>query len=599
MNQPYFTLDERKSAEAYINELYWDNHGIKAEEGITAARKRRTVAPIDPWCSDMDLCDLATRRADLMIDLIAALDGPVTLEWVNGMLVRLEARTRKYEGKISQEQQLQGIVSRVCCQYFWRRQIRRAQVQKREAQEQAAGKVCNKAGQPYVTDVTDSRYAQRMASNKAMMENTELESQDGEVLTLWAAAQAGTANKTIRRGELMTRIRGAEEWATAVGMVGIFTTNTLPSRFHASLFGGGINPNFEGATPSDGQQWLSKAWAKSRASIKRKGIKVFGFRVAEPHHDGCPHWHMLLWVSAEQVTQLTDLIRGYWLQDGGDEPGAQEYRFKSEAIDPARGGAVAYVAKYIAKNIDDFGSVGTEGHIDHYGAQQELIEGGNKARRVTSWASGWGIRQFQAIGQPPVTVWRELRRIDAAMAAGGSKALQAAHAAVNKSEDKRADWCAYMQAQGGAMTGRDYQLRLEFDSEEQEGRYGVMKVDRPVGVFDVKRPGEVCTSNRKRWKTRGTWTPMERHSARVGDFGEVRDLYLAFVPPWTRVNNCTQATETQKFDFSKFDSGEWDIPFDWVKTTPEAPDQQPPKEEIACHALKTTNEQSSCGNWPH
>lgn len=523
------------------------------EDGITAARKRRTVAPIDPYASDADLDDLAARRADLMIDTIAELRTAVTLEWINAALESLEAQPRKYEGDMPHELQLQSFVLRVCCQYFWRRQIKRAQVQKREAQEQAAGKVCNRAGQPFVTDVTDLRYAQRQAANKAMMENVELESHDGEILTLWAAAQAGTANKSIRRGELMTRIRGSEEWATAAGMVGIFTTNTLPSRFHASLFGGGINPNFEGATPRDGQAWLSKAWARARAKIKRDGIKVFGFRVAEPHHDGCPHWHMLLWVSREQVTQLTDLIRAYWLKDGGDEAGAQDYRFKAEKIDPARGGAVAYVAKYIAKNIDDFGSVGTEGHTDHQGEQIELIEGGNKARRVTAWASAWGIRQFQPIGQPPVTVWREVRRIDAAMVGGASKAMQAAHAAVNKTDDKKADWCAYMQAQGGAMTGRDYQLRLEFDTEEQQGRYGVTQVARPVGVFDRKRPGEVCTSNRKRWKPRGTWAPQERHNVRVGDFGEVRDLYLAFVPPWTRVNNCT-GREVQKPDFGQGDA---------------------------------------------
>jgi hypothetical protein len=533
-----FSWAEQKSAEAYIDQLYWSKHGVTAEEGITAARKRRTVAPIDPYCSDMDLSDLATRRADLMMDLINELAVPVTLEWINAKLARLEAKPLKYEGKTSHEQQLKIMVSRVCCEHFWRKQVRRAQVQKREAQEIAAGNVCIRAGQLYVSDVTLSRYLQRQASNKAMLENAEIESEDGQVMTLWDAVQTSTANKSIRRGELMTRIRGAEEWATAAGMVGIFTTNTTPSRFHASLFSGGMNPNFQGATPIAGQQWLSNAWSKTRAQIKRDGIKVFGYRVAEPHHDGCPHWHMLLWVSPEQATQLTDLMRAYWLQDGGDEVGAQEHRFNFKVIDQALGGAIAYIGKYIAKNVDDFGSVGTEGHKEH-GQQQELIEGGNKAQRATAWASAWGIRQFQPLGQPPVTVWRELRRIDDGMVLGASKALQAAHAAVNKVEGKRADWNAYMQAQGGAMTGRNYQLRLEIDTEEKQGRYGITQVDSPVGVFDVKRPGEVCTSNRKRWAPRGTWTPQTRHAARVGDFGEVRDLYLTPIPPWTRVNNCT------------------------------------------------------------
>lgn len=546
MEKPFFEGAIRQAYQEPIDSRYWEAHGVSAEDGITAARRRRTVAPIDAYCSDTDLCDLATRRADFMAEIIGEAKEVITLDWINEKLVQLEAKPREYKGKkISQEQQLQGIVKRVCCEYFWRREIRRAQVQKREAQEQAKGYVCAR-NQPYVTDVTALRYEARQAANKKMLEQTEIESADGEIMTLWDAVQTSTANKSIRRGELMTRIRGCEEWATAQGMVGIFTTNTTPSRFHAALFSGGINPNFEGDSPKVAQAWLSKTWSRARAKIKREAIKVFGFRVAEPHHDGCPHWHMLLWVSKDQAQALTSIMRDYWLQDSGDEPGALQHRFKYEAIDPAKGGAIAYIAKYIAKNIDDAGAVGTEGHHDHQDGQTEMMGGGgNKAKRVTSWASGWNIRQFQAIGQPPVTVWRELRRIDAGMVLGASKAIQKAHEAVNKSDDKRADWAAYMTAQGGAMTGKAYTVKLEIDTEEKDGRYGITEVKTPAGVFDVSRPGEVCTSNRKEWRARGTWTPQTRHAGKVGGLGVVRDLYLspAFSPPWTRVNNCTHRGE--------------------------------------------------------
>lgn len=539
----------------------WRQHGATAQE-LESVKVRRVRRPVGVWASDADLCNLAKERANLMLDWVADLSEAVTLTLINAQLEALEARPMEYTKGAKPkpvEVQLQSMVKRMCCELYWRRQLRRAQVRKREAQEQAAGHVCANV-MPYCHNVTEARYTQRQHANRAMLEATEVESADGEIIKLWDAVQASTANKSIRRGELMTRIRGCEEWATAAGMVGIFTTNTLPSRFHASLKSGGKNPKFDGSTPRDGQGWLSKTWARARAKIQRQKINVFGFRVAEPHHDGCPHWHMLLWVSAAQCEQLQALLRGCWLQHEGEEYGAKEYRFKAESIDQAKGGAVAYVAKYIAKNIDDFGAVGDEGHVDHdqFGAQVEIIEGGNKARRVTAWASAWGIRQFQPIGQPPITVWRELRRIDGSMAAAASKRLQRAHAAVNKTDGKRADWCAYMTEQGGAMVGRAYQLRLEFDTAEVQGRYGPADVVKPAGVYDVARPGELCTSTRKQWKPRGTWTPAERHTATVGLFAEVCILSIDFGTPWTRFNNCTRLGA----------AGRTKHPGDWPGTEP-------------------------------
>lgn len=518
----------------------WKHGAQVRREGMEAAHVRRVLRPVDMWASDADLCALATARAEYMLDWVIGLGVPVTLDLINDQLGRLEARPMEYQTGAKAkpvEVQLQAAVKRVCCELYWRKQIRRAQVQKRETQERERGNICARV-MPYCHDVTVARYAQRQDANRAMMEQTEIESADGETITLWDAAQAGTSNKSIRRGELMTRIRGCEEWALARDMVGIFTTNTTPSRFHASNVEGGRNRHFDGSTPIDGQEWLSETWARARAKIQRQKIKVFGFRVAEPHHDGTPHWHMLMWVNRAQVEQLVALMRDCWLQCEGTEWGAAEHRFKAVAIEQASGGAVAYVAKYIAKSIDDAGTIGDEGHDDERNGQKVRMQHAT-AKRVTAWASAWGIRQFQAIGQPPVTVWRELRRVDAAMAAGASQRLQRAHAAVHKEGEKRADWSAYMVEQGGAMVGHAYQLRLKFDTEEKEGRYGLVESKSPAGVYDIARPGELCTSKRKKWKPRGTWTPAERHNAKVGTWGELAVLAV-LDPTWTRFNNCTE-----------------------------------------------------------
>lgn len=525
---------------------HWKEHHATPEE-MRAVHLRRTVAPVDAWASDAYLCQLAKDRAGFMVDWLIQLPEIVTVKRINAQLQSLEARPFEIPDDSTEDELdalLQSTIKRVSCDLWWRRQLRRAQVRKREATAQAEGHICARV-MPYCHDVTTARYTERQEANRVMLEQTEIENAEGETITLWDAVQASTSNKSIRRGELMTRIRGSEEWATERGMVGIFTTNTLPSRFHSSLFGGGQNPKYDGSSTSDGQGWLSKTWARARAALARGNINFFGFRVAEPHHDGCPHWHMLLWVDPEHAGDLQMVLRYYWLQQEGGEDGAEEYRFKAEEIDPAKGGAVAYVAKYIAKNIDDFGAVQDEGHFDQQGEQRELIAGTNKARRVTAWAAAHRIRQFQAIGQPPVTVWRELRRIEAGMVAGASKRLQRAHAAVHKTEGHRADWRAYLTEQGGAMVGRGYQLRLEFDTEQTEGRYGPVEVATPAGVWDVARPGELCVSARKKWKPKGTWTPAERNTDKVGTFAEVGALYLYLDPTWTRFNNCTPPV--QKF----------------------------------------------------
>ena len=102
-----------------------------------------------------------------------------------------------------------------------------------------------------------------------------------------------------------------------------------------------------------------------------------------------------------QVDLLEQIVRNYSLQEDGDEKGAQENRVDFKHIDPDKGSATGYIAKYISKNID-----GENLEEGFYGEDPK-----SAARRVEAWASCWHIRQFQQIGGASVTVWRELRRL--------------------------------------------------------------------------------------------------------------------------------------------------------------------------------------------
>jgi hypothetical protein len=222
--------------------------------------------------------------------------------------------------------------------------------------------------------------------------------------------------------------------------------------------------------------------------LHRCGVKAFGFRVAEPHHDGTPHHHFLLWVGAEYLSNVVAAFYEHGLRDSWSERGAFRYRIKVECIDPARGSAVGYIAKYIAKNID-----GYKLQTDLYG--NEAIEA---SERIEAWASTWGIRQFQQIGGPPVGVWREARRIEEGAAEEG--ALGEVLVAVNRKGDVLADWSRFVSAMGGAtLRRRDYRLHLLKENTIIQGRYGVVERARPVGLVEASS-GECVRSERRLWR---------------------------------------------------------------------------------------------------
>lgn len=419
---------------------------------------------------------------------------------------------------------INGLIKRIECAAWWRRNLRRMVFAQYEGGCRLLGLIGTGARTWYCSDRAVIRRKQQNEANAAMMLARELQNEAGQIMTLADIAARTVANKSIRRGELMTRIRGCEEYADAAGLVGVFTTNTCPSRYHAVLSKGGKNPKYDGSTPFEAQAWLCATWARLRAKLDRDGIKLLGFRVAEPHHDGCPHWHMLLWLKPEHVDSFKASMMKYWLEDSGTERGARENRVNIK--DMIGGAAAGYIAKYIAKNIDDH-HVDTHfdlnnGSTEHYTSNKHIgLEEIKPSHRVEAWAAGYRIRQFQAIGQPPVTVWRELRRVDKTAAAGGSDALIHAWLAVHKTKDKQADWHGYMKAQGGALLRRkDYRLCSHAIDKVSVGRYGSNVQAWACGVSDRTLEHGAIPTKRMQWGAAGF-------------------VLRGVAPPWTRLNNCT------------------------------------------------------------
>lgn len=482
-----------------------------------------------------------------------------------------------------------GLLERLFDELFCRRRLRKAFARMRESVlRNDMGEVGAHKGLYVSDDALNSRRGQR-ARNAALMQAVYLMNELGQEFQLSELFEKSNANPAIRRAELMVRIAGFEAIAKDVGHVGEFITLTCPSAYHARHYKSGKrNEKFNGSTPRDAAAYLNRVWARIRGALDKEEIKIYGFRVAEPHHDATPHWHGLFFLEKRHVRRFRQIVAMHGCRQDPEELGlryfpsnaairerakeiqARQKRYaarggakartiaeieheirqsatgETEAefwdnadfwrvrkasprvefthINWKRGSAAGYIAKYIAKNID-----GRDAYGNSVGVDLEAMDGrsvAETAERVDAWAALWGIRQFQQIGGPPVTVWRELRRLDVgALDEDGSDLMRAAVAA------DMGDWAKFVSIMGGAVCRRQ-KMPLETYKEDfgTLNKYGepmapVIRgvIEKETGFFKIGRVHE--------------WTGVKKGGAAAA---------------WTCVNNCTES----KFSEPKAFSGE-------------------------------------------
>ncbi|WP_439144584.1 replication endonuclease, partial [Serratia ureilytica] len=223
---------------------------------------------------------------------------------------------RKYcKGKLDASSAVASL-SRLANAEWWERQLKAQRTRWREALLIAAGEV-NLKKYPYASKQAIRDVQARRLANMDYLKGCDLENvATGERVDLIDKVMASISNPEIRRMELMSTIAGIEKYAASERHVGMFITITTPSKYHPTRVVGKegaekvqFNHNWdsEAFSPKDGQRYLVRIWSKMRTAFKDNGLSVYGMRVVEPHHDGTPHWHMMLFCERKQRQDVIDI----------------------------------------------------------------------------------------------------------------------------------------------------------------------------------------------------------------------------------------------------------------------------------------------------
>lgn len=502
---------------------------IEKRSGTAAAAF--SVMP-EPWWK----VDNEIKRAKLAVEMAGRCGNRIRLAFEKGFTpLQALSFVNEFVGAslwlpqfahVESDEQAFSVLVRLMDDSFWRRAIGRITVAVFENARRAAGMVSPHSS-PYASISACEWLTIRQDRQREWIELMAIESENGDTIDLQNVVDSSQSNPANRRHELMTRIAGCQEYAESNNHIPVFITMTAPSRFHRLKKHGKYwieNSNFDGSTPKDAHAWLSKGWELFRAWADYRNLTYYGMRVVEPHQDGTPHWHGVFFMPLEQAKTFIGGLQAYqfrekqdlFFEDGSPRTKAMKARFDAKFIDKDSGGAVAYLAKYISKNVD--------GH-----ALEDLTDTDNKraklqdtVKNVTAWSRTFCFRQFQFQRTPPVTIWRELRRID-----------EEQEFCLFEKARRAADngfFSAYMDYMGGHRLSASMRP-IKLIKKERENKYGEIV----TAIDGLEGSGLVVFTRETEWKLVKKDSDLSEASEGSGSDR-----------PWSSGNNCRIPLKSQK-----------------------------------------------------
>jgi Bacteriophage replication gene A protein (GPA) len=317
----------------------------------------------------------------------------------------------------------------------------------------------------YVDNWTLRRFEQQQAANTAFLKKHVAINLDQRIPLSDIASSAAAS----RRAQWYAMILGMREIASRDGLTPVFVTVTLPGEWHLSPRSG--EPGDARHSPTDAAKEIGKRWHNALSMFKGRKGQLFGIRVAEPHADGTPHLHCVLWVKSDQCDDLRDCLARHFpagnqsereYRDKGDftkGPALVIKKWEERSKDDARGcaDAASYALSYVLDVLED--DTGNADPIADAGNLQKSRTKSKEIKRVKAWARHARLRRLSLVGLNPGTIGRWATFYRALKGHGSEETLAHPQTKAILHAMKRAQWGSVLRLLGAFSSKNDQPIK--------------------------------------------------------------------------------------------------------------------------------------------
>ena len=311
--------------------------------------------------------------------------------------------------------------------------------------------MASKSSSPYCNAYSLARWKERQKQNMEYAENCVCMPPEGSGLDEVSLAKIKVASEMGQAARLYAQTLGLQELGERLGRTPLFLTLTLPPEWHPHPTGGFDSRKWTPEhSPTQAALALQTLWQQFRSLAGKAGVEWFGIWVKEPHGDGCPHQHALIWVAPEHVEAIRKAVANTY-------PG--QHQAKVEVVEQGEGKAMpaSYIMKYLMK--------ATSATPEAVGIKSSEIAGGH-LDAVQAQRSELGMRGYGFLGTHGIQrIWQKI-------AVAGKKAFaempqRAQEARLLIDQRRYADALLTL----GAIKGEGDGGRLRGVYEDEQNRY--------------------------------------------------------------------------------------------------------------------------------